>query len=269
MTGGDTYEVAIIRYGTRTTTRSRIFYQYERYGEPDAPVDMDYFVWVIRNQKRTVVVDTGFNRASGDRRERTMLSDPVDAMSQFGVDLGSVSTVVLSHGHYDHIGNLNRFPAAQFVVAAQEVDFWQGPLGRKPHFSHSVEQADLAELARAGRQGRVLAFNDEINVAEGIEVIRVGGHTPGQSVVRVRTKCGPVLLASDAVHYQEELDRDMLFVSVVDLGAMYLALDRIRGMMRSGDVVHVVTGHDPGTFSMLRGIGEVSGETMVIGQIGG
>ena len=75
------------------------------------------------------------------------------------------------------------------------------------------------------------------------ELIQVGGHTPGQAVLVVATAGGPVVLASDAVHYFEELERDRPFSIVASLADMYAAFDQIREL--AGDGARVVAGHDP------------------------
>jgi glyoxylase-like metal-dependent hydrolase (beta-lactamase superfamily II) len=243
----DRYEVIIVRYGTRRTTRSDVFLNHSVYGEADGPIDMDYFVWIIRNPERTILVDTGFSDAGGERRGRTSLVSPLDAWRELGVDLEAPTTVVLTHAHYDHAGNIGALPAARIVMAASELDFWLGPLAARAQFRHSSDASDLAALAAAREEGRITTFCGAYPLAPGVEVIEVGGHTPGQSVVLVQTSDGPVLLASDAVHYYEELDSDMPFTYVADLPRMYQAFDRIVEMMRSGDAVHLVSGHDPST----------------------
>jgi len=241
----DLHEVVVLRYGTRRTTRGDVFLNFGVYAEPDAPIDMDYFVWVVRNHQRTVLVDTGFSAASGARRRRTMLIPPTEAWERVGVDLAADMTVVLTHGHYDHTGNLAQLPAARIVVAERELDFWLSPMAARAQFHHSAEPADLDALAAARDDGRVRTFRGHLQLAPGIEVIEVGGHTPGQAMVLVQTSDGPVLLASDAVHYYEELTSDMPFTHVADLVGMYGAFDRITGMLRSGEAAHLVAGHDP------------------------
>jgi glyoxylase-like metal-dependent hydrolase (beta-lactamase superfamily II) len=241
----DLHEVVVLRYGTRRTTRGDVFLNYAVYAADDAPIDMDYFVWVVRNDRHTVLVDTGFSAASGARRHRTMLMSPIDAWQRMGVDLGAEVTVVLTHGHYDHTGNLAQLPVARVVVAERELDFWLSPMAARAQFRHSAEPADLVALAAARDDGRVRTFSGRLQLAPGIEVIEVGGHTPGQAMVLVQTSDGPVLLASDAVHYYEELASDMPFTHVADLVGMYQAFDRITGMLRSGEVAHLVAGHDP------------------------
>ncbi|MCC2030049.1 N-acyl homoserine lactonase family protein [Microbacterium sp. YMB-B2] len=243
----DRYEVVIVRYGTRQTSRSDVFLNYGVYGLDDAPIDMDYFVWIVRNSRRTILVDTGYSVEGGTSRGRTLLMEPTTAWRMLDIDLDAEIVVVLTHAHYDHAGNLSALPAAEVVVAQSEIDFWLGRLSQRAQFRHSADEADLAALALARAEGRVTAFRGRISIAPGIEVIEVGGHTPGQAVVLVQTAAGPVLLASDAVHYYEELDDDMPFTYVADLPRMYEAFDQITRMSEAGDVTHLVAGHDPST----------------------
>ena len=91
--------------------------------------------------------------------------------------------------------------------------------------------------------GRLTLAGRTRQVAPGIELIQVGGHTPGQAIVTVATAGGPVVLASDAVHYFEELERDRPFSIVASLADMYAAFDQIRELADDG--ARVVAGHDP------------------------
>lgn len=94
-------------------------------------------------------------------------------------------------------------------------------------------------------------------VAPGIEAVPVGGHTPGQLIVLVTTASGRTVLASDALHYYEELDLDRPFAFVADLPAMYRGFDLLRDLAgRPGHVL--VPGHDPEVmrrFPVLEGTG--------------
>ena len=245
------WEVTIATYGRRGTVRSDVFLNHHLYGEPDGPIGMDYFVWVLRSGQETIVVDTGFSPDGGATRGREMLMSPRCLFDSLQVDPSSGPTVVVTHAHYDHIGNLGMFSRSPVVLARRELEFWTGPLRDKPLFSHSVDQADLAELARVVREDRAILFDDRYRLAPGVELIEVGGHTPGQAMVLVDTADGGVLLASDAMHYYEELAREMPFTSVVDLGGMYSAFARIKELQASGAVRHVVSGHDPETLRRL------------------
>jgi len=260
------HEITIVRYGTRATSRSDVYLNYPVYKEADGPIRMDYFFWVIRSHDETILVDTGFARAAGEARGRTMLLEPSEAFTLMGVEPGSAPRIIVTHGHYDHIGNLNLFPDAEIVMSRKEFDFWTGPHAGKPMFAHSVEDEELAHLRRAAERGKVTFIEGEAEVAPGIRVVEIGGHTPGQCVVFVETEQGTVLLASDAVHYYEEYERDMIFTSVADLVQMYDSFALIRRLQSSAAVAHVVPGHDPSTLDRFTpATGRLHGVAATIG----
>src|SRR5215208_6193648 len=87
----------------------------------DIPMPMDYFVWAAVSSDHTVVVDTGFSAEVAARRGREHLRRPADGLEALGIDCTRVPHVVLTHLHYDHIGNLEDFPAAPFVVQEEEM----------------------------------------------------------------------------------------------------------------------------------------------------
>ncbi len=249
---GTGYEVTAIRYGTRSTTKSDVFLHFGSYGEPDEPIGMDYFFWVARSAARTVLVDCGFNSRSGARRGRTMLCAPVPALRRLGIAPEDVSLLVVTHAHYDHIGNLDEFPAAELIMSAREYEFWTGPLADRPLFATSSEPSDIDALRRARDAGRLRLLPAPTaggapapqDVADGVCVLEVGGHTPGELVVLVSDGDGEVVLASDALHYYEEMLLDRPFRHVTDLPAMYAGFELLRGLADNGGR-KLVAGHDP------------------------
>ena len=242
------YQVTIVKYGTRSTVKSDVYLNFPLYHEADAPIEMDYFFWILRGANRTIVVDTGFSPVGGAVRHRTSLADVGALFAEFGVDPAKGPDVVVTHAHYDHIGNLGLFPRSRVIMAREEYDFWSSKHAQRIMFHHSVQDEEIDYLHDIEREQRLVLFDDSYAVAPGVTVTKVGGHTPGQSVVRVETSEGVVLLASDAIYY-EEYERDMLFMSVANLVDMYEGFDRIRELVESGDVSHLVSGHDPDTLN--------------------
>jgi len=242
-----TNAVTIVQYGTRQGMKSEVYLNWPIYGRPDEPIGMDYFFWVIDTGERKIVVDTGFSAAGGANRSRTFLAAPADAFSAVGVEPSDAPEVLVTHAHYDHIGNLDLFPSSRVTIAREEWQFWTSGMADRRQFHHSVEDAELDHLRAVHASGRLRPFDDEIEIAPGVVMKRVGGHTPGQSIVLVDTAAGRVALASDAVHYYEEYDDDVPFAFVADLPAMYAGFDLLHRWEEDGTIQHVVSGHDPST----------------------
>jgi len=176
------YEVLAVRYGTRQASAAEVFLNFHAYREPDRPLVMDYFFWVARNPARSVVIDTGFSPAGGAARGRTMLMDTVAALRATGTTPDAVTRLVLTHAHYDHIGGLPAFTGtdAEVLMTQDEYDFWTGPMGRRGQFAHTTEASELDHLRELRAAGRLTLVGRTRQVAPGIEMIQVGGHTPAR-----------------------------------------------------------------------------------------
>jgi glyoxylase-like metal-dependent hydrolase (beta-lactamase superfamily II) len=244
VAGDATWEVTAVRYATLASTREELYYRWAAYGEPDGPQSMDYFFYLLRQGDRTIVVDSGFDPVAGARRGRTCLTEPEEALRLLGVDAAAIEQVVVTHLHYDHIGNLGQFSGAQFLVPERELSFWTSEVARNRQFWMHVEAAEVAQVADAHSTGRVTTYGGKTEIAPGITAIEVGGHSPGQQVLVVQGAEGPVVLTSDAVHLYEELEQDRPFGVLADLAEMYEAFALIRRLGEAPGAV-VVPGHDP------------------------
>lgn len=250
---GDRYRVFTLRHGTRDTTRSHVFLDYTSYGEPDGPHTVDYFFWVLQNESRVIVVDTGYDAEVAQRRGRVVLHDPIEMLrDHLGIEAEDVDTVVVTHCHYDHIGNLSRFPRATVHLAAAELDFVRSGALRRGLIGHFTEPAEVDDLNRLQSENRLVTVVGAEQLASGVRLVPVGGHTPGQLMVEVDTAAGPVLLTSDALHFDEEIDRDMPFISSMDLPATYRAFDEIRSRADAGSII--VAGHDPSVLTRMTAV---------------
>jgi glyoxylase-like metal-dependent hydrolase (beta-lactamase superfamily II) len=241
------YDIVVVKYGSRTSRRRDVFLNHGLSGAPDGEIGMDYFFWVIRGADRTILVDTGFSSAVGTRRGRTPLADPFELFARTGVSPASSPSIVVTHAHYDHIGNLAEFDRSPIYLARAELDFWASPMRGRGEFAALTEATEIDALLAADRDGRVTAVDGEYDLAPGIRLIPVGGHTPGQLMVEVATHAGTVLLTSDVVHYDEELDTDVPFTHLSDLPELLRAFDRVRAARDAGAIV--VSGHDPGVLA--------------------
>ena len=215
-------------------------------GSRSGPVDIDFMVWIAQCGDHVAVVDTGFDREAGHRRGRFLETRPADAVRELGVDPSDIRHVVLTHLHYDHAGNISDFPAAEVVVQRAELAYASGGAMRYPATNHFFEADDVVRVVRRVFDGTVRVPDGDVQLAPGLELHLVGGHTRGLQVVRVHTARGWVVLASDAAHYYENLAERNPFPALVDTERALDAFDRISRLASSPD--HIVPGHDPQVF---------------------
>ncbi len=154
------WQVYAVQFAHHTMRRSEFFPRHHDYGEPDGDLDLAYYLWVIRGPDTTIVVDTGFDPEVGHRRGRHVLVDPIVALGGLGIDAATVATVIITHAHFDHIGNLPRFSAAQVIMSRREFDFWQSPFAQRGHFSGPSEPNEVAHLRRLQAQGKITLIDD-------------------------------------------------------------------------------------------------------------
>src|SRR5262252_10104482 len=149
-------------------------------------------VVVVRSGGRTMLIDAGIGMDPGLNLPRA--GQLVRRLGAAGIDLASVTDVVLTHMHMDHIGGLlidgvkDRLrPDLRIHVAAAELKFWESP-----DFSRAVMPTGFPDALRRAAErlvndygGQLRPFEEEHEVTPGVVVRRTGGHTPGHSVVRL------------------------------------------------------------------------------------
>jgi glyoxylase-like metal-dependent hydrolase (beta-lactamase superfamily II) len=246
--GGPSYRVLAVRYAERETTLADAYYRWSSYGEPDGPLDMSYYFWVLwplhEPEASPIVIDCGFDPQLGRRMGRRCLCEPAEALARVGVAPAAVQRLVISHMHYDHIGNVDLFADARITVARDELSFWTtDPVAERPQFALHTDPGGVQRLRRAADMGRVDEIGQRAEIAPGLMAIQVGGHAPGQLVFEVAGEHGALVLANDAVHYEAELQSDRPFGIFSDLGGMYRGYDTVRALMGTGATL--VPGHDP------------------------
>ncbi|MGD9828193.1 MAG: N-acyl homoserine lactonase family protein [Hyphomicrobiaceae bacterium] len=241
MSETETYEIFAIKYGERTQRiRAENFIMADNH---DAPEPLDFFVWVIRNETRTILVDTGFDRREAARRDRSVLREPVEALALLGIDAAKLSTVIVTHLHFDHAGTLDAFTGATFHLQAAEMAFATGPCMCHPHMRAPFTADHVCAMVRNVYSGRVVFHDGDGEVAPGVSVHHMGGHSRGLQAVRVMTARGPVMLASDASHFYEHVETGKVFPIVVNVEETLEGYKRLKRLAASRQ--HIIPGHDP------------------------
>lgn len=240
MTPDTPWEVYAIRYARHERTASANFLN----GDPhDGPMPIDYFVWAIKGPDRCFVVDMGFDAATAKARGRELLRCPGEGLRMIGVDPAGVEDLIVTHLHYDHAGNFDLFPNAAFHLQDREMAFATGRHMCHGFLNHPFDVEHVVQTVRRVYQGRVRFHDGDRQIAPGLSLHRVGGHSDGLQCVRVLTRRGWVVLASDAAHFYANMEQNRPFSVAFHIGDMLDAFRRLDSLATSP--AHVVPGHDP------------------------
>ena len=187
---GNAYEIYALRYATMSPRTPHMNYLAPDPHETTAQ-DLDYFVWLIRGGGRDILVDTGFNAEEAQARGRKLTLNPVDALARFGVNADDIKDVIVTHLHYDHAGNLDRFPNARFHLQDREMSYATGRCMCHGLLRHPFSVEHVTLMVRHVFSERVTFHNGDGEIAPGVTLHRVGGHSDGLQVVRVETARAP------------------------------------------------------------------------------
>jgi glyoxylase-like metal-dependent hydrolase (beta-lactamase superfamily II) len=213
------WRVFAIEYGTSSVKRSMLV-RGAREGERAA---MSWYAWLLVSKNATdrrILVDTGFDDAALEKKWRFTRRDRVvNILVHSGVSAGAITDVVVTHGHWDHVGD---------AVPYFRARFW-------------IQKAAL-DAARGGLK----APEGPKEIAPGVALVPGGGHAPGIQWVKVALgdpKGRTVAIASDVVYLYENVEKLIPTGSTEDADADLAAM---RAMIAAtGSPALILPGHDP------------------------
>lgn len=169
----------------------------------------DTFTWalntlVVHSGDSTVLVDAGIGREYPELPAGRLAT----RLEAAGIALASITDIVLTHLHIDHIGGLladafreGLHPDVPIHLAEAEIAFWQAP-----DFSRTAMPEPMPDMIRAVARRfldtyrqQLRPFATEREVAPGVVAVRTGGHTPGHSVVRIASGEDRLTFLGDSV----------------------------------------------------------------------
>ncbi len=204
--------------------------------------------WLLRRGPVSILVDTGPSDPAAAGRlhygiEQTPEQVPDAAVRAAGIAPEDVSLIVLTHLHWDHCYNLERFPAARLMVQADELRAAMDPIPtQRVAYEVGVPGVTPAWLTH---HGRLETVRGDCEIEPGVRLVHLPGHTPGLQGVLVETARGRHMIASDALPLRENIEgREPIPPGVhVDVWACLRSLTRIRELSEVA-----LPSHDPAIF---------------------
>lgn len=257
-----TWEAYAIRYGRHDRPAQANFLM--PLDDPHEAMPLDYYIWLLRGPGgQEILVDTGFDAALTEKRGRRLSRSIIECLEAMGTDPARIRDVIVTHLHYDHAGSIGLFCNARIHIQDREMAFATGRHMCSACIRHPFEAEHVIAMVRALFADRVRFHDGEGEVAPGVTVHRVGGHSDGLQVVRVETARGPVVLASDAMHFYANERTGNPFPIVFDLGAMTQGW-RIAKRLAGGDATRVIPGHDPEVRNRFPAVPGQEGEVVAL-----
>ena len=204
----DIHEIYAIRYGHHERRSSENFIG----GDPhDQLSALNYFVWAIKGPHGTFVVDTGLDEAMATKRGRTVDKPIGEGLRALGIAPDTIAKAIVTHLHFDHAGNHDLFPRARYHMQDTEMAYATGRCMCHAQQRWPFEAEDVVAMVRKVFAGRVEFHDGDDELAPGITLHKIGGHSMGLQCVRVKTRRGYVVLASDATHLYRHIEEGRIF----------------------------------------------------------
>jgi glyoxylase-like metal-dependent hydrolase (beta-lactamase superfamily II) len=235
----DIHEVYAVAYGKHDRPASENYIGGDPHNGPDPLV---YYVWAIIGDAGTIIVDTGFDEPVARRRNRPI--DTVEGgLKAMGIVPDNIKDVVITHLHYDHSGNTALFPNARYHLQDCEMDYATGRC-----MCHTMQRAPfecdyVVDMVRKVYAGRVAFHDGDDELVPGVTLHHIGGHSKGLQCVRVKTKRGHVVLASDTAHLYAHIDQGRVFPITYNVADVLEGYQTLKKLATSR--AHIVPGHDP------------------------
>jgi glyoxylase-like metal-dependent hydrolase (beta-lactamase superfamily II) len=215
------------------------------------------------SRRRVFLVDTGFSSGrSMTGRAFADFEPPAAVLAKVALAPRDVEAILLTHLHFDHVGNIDAFPQATIYVQRSEHECWtqalrevaDAPADKSNWVLSSMNPQDMVRLERARADGRVVLVDGSHEVAPGLTLhLAADTHTFGSQWVEVATRSGAFAIAGDAVVSYANLER--MWPPGYHQGCAWNLLRcyrRLKSLVGETRIERIVPGHDMELFRRWR-----------------
>ena len=234
------YEIYAVKYaGPLISSVAMVLWNTEW----EKKIERNYYIWVIKGDSKTLIVDCGVAPALAKERQIPGYVNPVEVLARLGIDASKVKRVVITHVNFDHISGIELFPNATFYIQEKEFNFWiKDPIAKKPPFLKLSDPVGNAYLAKLEGTERLILIKGDQVIFPGIELLLAPGHTPGLQAVAVNTAKGTAIVGSDCAHIFRNYEEEIPSCFIIDMVSWMKTYDKLKSRVSSFDLLF--PGHD-------------------------
>ena len=209
-----------------------------------------YMVYLLKGKNgKNILVDAGFTETppiynmAGFNYVR-----PDEMLKKINVDPASITDIILTHPHWDHIGGIDLFPNAMVWMQEQDFNYFVGTAWQKAIDSSGFSTKDVLKINQKKLNQKLqLVKGDSVEIMPGIRVFTGSKHTYESQYVLVGTGNNKVIIASDNSWLYYNLVNLLPIPLTFDTNAYLQNLKRMRAIVKNVDLI--LPGHDPLVFS--------------------
>jgi glyoxylase-like metal-dependent hydrolase (beta-lactamase superfamily II) len=147
-----------------------------------------------------------------------------------------IGIIIHTHLHFDHSGNDALFPNAKIYIQNRELEY--AATLTDPRSLQLFDKRDIADLVDRFRE-RLVLVDGEQEIADGVKLVWVGGHTAGSQAIYVETDEGTAIITGDACYVYDNIEKNIPTGIFFNYGECIKAMDRFRKEGR-----FIVVSHD-------------------------
>jgi glyoxylase-like metal-dependent hydrolase (beta-lactamase superfamily II) len=211
-------------------------------------VDVAYIYWLLKGSNgRNILVDAGFIDSTHTTKN---FIRPDSVLMQLNLSPQEISDIIITHPHYDHIGGISLFPNAIIWMNQDDYEYFIGPAWQTGGDSTGFNRQDVFNINTINSQGRLkLVKGDNLEIMPGIKVFTGSKHTFENMYLLVNSNSekNKILLASDAIWFYLNLEKELPISLCFDTAAYVKAIKRMKTLVRNPNLI--IPGHDNIVFS--------------------
>lgn len=143
-------------------------------------------IYLIKADNRLILADAGCETMPGF--EMRDFIGPIKALENMGISPDEITDVIITHSHHDHIECVKYFKKAVIYIQKDEYE-----AGRK----YLIPELDIR------------TFEEEIKICDGVNIIKIGGHTKGSSIVEITDAEARYIIAGDECYMRECIEKQI------------------------------------------------------------